>query len=91
MHFFKTILIRIINKLIFTMANLLNFIEEVLLMSKFVKLRNGAIIFDIGYNKGLFSKKILKFYKPKIIIGLEANADLLKNSFSDPKILKLNL
>jgi FkbM family methyltransferase len=90
MNSLKIIKIKTIDKIIFTIAKLLNFIEEVLLIDKLVKLRNGAIIFDIGYNKGEFSKKILKFYKPKIIIGLEANPDLLKDSFSHPKIIKLN-
>lgn len=81
---------KIVNKIIFIIAEFLNLIEEVSMRHRLIKLKRSPIIFDIGYNKGEFSKKILKKYKPKAIIGLEANPDLLNNSFSDAKILKLN-
>jgi FkbM family methyltransferase len=90
MYTLTTIKKKIINKIIFTIALFFNFIEVVVMRDRFIKLKYSSIVFDIGYNKGKFSKEILKICKPKIIIGVEANPMLLENSFSDQKIIKLN-
>jgi len=83
-------ILKIKNKIIFYKENLFYFLEEFFLKERIVKLGNNPLIFDIGYNKGKFSKKILLYYQPSLILGVEANPSLINNSFSHSKIKKIN-
>jgi len=53
----------------------------------------NELIFDIGANKGCFSKKCLEIYSEPKIIMVEANDELannLKNNFASNNIVVLN-
>jgi FkbM family methyltransferase len=84
------LILKIKNKILFYKENFLYFLEELMLSEKLLKLENNPLIFDIGYNKGKFSKKILSYFKPSLILGIEANPSIIKNSFSHPIIKKIN-
>ena len=81
-------ILKVKNKILFYKENLFYFLEEFFLKERIVKLGNNPLIFDIGYNKGKFSKKILSYYQPSLILGVEANPSLINNSFSHSKIKK---
>ena len=51
--------LKIKNKFLFFKENLIYFVEEFVLRDRIVKLDDNPLIFDIGFNKGKFSKKIL--------------------------------
>ena len=82
--------LKIKNKFIFFKENLICFVEEFVLRDRIVKLKKNPLIFDIGFNKGEFSKKILSYYKSSQILGVEANPSLISNSFTHSKIKKIN-
>lgn len=86
MNFF----LKIKNKILFYKENLFYFLEELFLKERIVKLGDNPLIFDIGFNKGKFSKKILSYYHPSLILGVEANPQLINDSFSHSKIKKIN-
>ena len=81
---------KIKNKIVYIKENIFYFLEEYFLKNRKVKLNSDSLIFDIGYNKGKFSKKILDNFNPSKIIGLEANPKLINESYDHPKIKKLN-
>ena len=83
-------LFKIKNKIVYIKEKIFCFLEEYFLKHRMVKLESDSLIFDIGYNKGKFSKKILNNFKPSLIIGLEANPELINDSYNHPKIKKLN-
>lgn len=82
--------LKIKNKFLFFKENLIYFVEEFVLRDRIVKLDDNPLIFDIGFNKGKFSKKILSHYQSSLILGVEANPSLINNSFAHSKIKKIN-
>ena len=82
---------KIFNRFFFIFNQILNFLEEVRFKKRQVKLPDYSIIFDIGFNKGSFTKSILKKNKTCKIIAVEANTDLINSSYIHPNIEKVNL
>jgi FkbM family methyltransferase len=82
---------KIFNRFFFIFNQILNFLEEVRFKKRQVKLPDYSITFDIGFNKGSFTKSILKKNKTCKIIAVEANTDLINSSYIHPNIEKVNL
>ena len=52
-------ILKVKNKILFIKKIYFIFLEEFFLKERIVKLGNNPLIFDIGYNKGKFSKNFI--------------------------------
>jgi FkbM family methyltransferase len=81
---------KLINRIIHAHAKLLNLLEERKYKKNFLKLAKKSLVFDIGYNRGDFSRALIKNYKFIKIIGVEANPEIIDKFYESSSIKKLN-
>lgn len=72
-------LFKIKNKIIYIKEKIFCFLEEYFLKHRMVKLESDSLIFDIGYNKGKFSKKIIFEWTEENFSQLEKSIYYLKS------------
>ena len=84
------LILKIFRKFIFIFYSFLYYFEKIKLKKYYLSMNNVNLVFDIGYNKGNYSKALLSIKSSIKIIGVEANNKVLANSYSHKNITKLN-